>query len=70
MGFSIISLNIELKQDDRTVCCNHKIVCNSSKISKQAIFLGFLRDFEIHLVWTLTKAPWVLQGNITEIARV
>ena len=26
VGSSLIPLNIELKQDDRTVCCNHKIV--------------------------------------------
>ena len=26
MGSSLIPLNIELEQDDRTVCCNHKIV--------------------------------------------
>ena len=26
VGSSLIPLNIELKQGDRTVCCNHKIV--------------------------------------------
>ena len=28
VGSSLIPLNIELEQDDRTVCCNHKIVSN------------------------------------------
>ena len=26
LGSSLITLNIELKQDHRTVCCNYKIV--------------------------------------------
>ena len=26
VGFGLITLNIELQQDDRTVCCPHKIV--------------------------------------------
>ena len=32
VGSSLIPLNIKLKQDNRTVCCNHKIV--AAKASK------------------------------------
>ena len=31
VGSSLIPLNIELKQDDRTVYCNHKIVTTEHK---------------------------------------
>ena len=39
VGLGLITLNIELQQDDRTVCCTHKIVCND-ELGKE-VFLNF-----------------------------
>ena len=35
VGSGLIKLNIELQQDDRTVCCSHKIVFKVSKSTKR-----------------------------------
>ena len=35
VGSSLIPLNIKLEQDDRTVCCNHKIVHMAVFVNKR-----------------------------------
>ena len=35
IGLSLIPLNIELQQDDRTVCCGHKIVQGNHQVNNQ-----------------------------------
>ena len=49
MGYGLIPLNMELQQDDRTVCCGNKIV--------QGLHQGLLQGLASGLPQVRLKAP-------------
>ena len=44
MGFGLILLNIKLQQDDRTICCGHKIVLAMLQI--QTLYMNKKKLFD------------------------
>ena len=52
VGSSLIPLNIELEQDDHTVCCNHKIV------SRNLGTIMFLQTSKFKQIGNVTKMSY------------